>query len=114
MLQFETDTTEHEPLDQKHHDDGSEAGVTLQRPHERDASRTEHRLVVMSDESAVEVSADKMNLSVHGGNSDIDFTGATSNGFDDEVRLRVGNGTAAKKLAQPGIDRRAEGGVGGD
>ena len=68
----------------------------------------------MSDESAVEVSADQMNLSVHGGNLEIDFTGATSNGFDDEVRLRVGNGTAVKKLAEPDVDRRAEGGAGGD
>ena len=53
----------------------------------------------MSDESAVEVGTDQTNLSVHRSNLEIDFANATSNGFDDEIRLRAGNGTAAKRLA---------------
>ena len=68
----------------------------------------------MSDESAVEVGPDQTNLSVHRSNLEIDFANATSNGFDDEVRLRAGNGTAAKRLADYNIDLRAKGRTGGD
>src|SRR5258708_21325737 len=68
----------------------------------------------MSDESAVEVGTDETNLSVHRSKLEIDFANATSNGFDNEVRLRAGNGTAAKRLAHRIIDPRAKRRTGGD
>src|SRR5438046_8843458 len=68
----------------------------------------------MSDESAVEVGADQTNRSAHTFNLEIDFANATSNGFDNEVRLRAGNGTAAKRLTDYNIDLRAKGKTGGD
>src|SRR5438132_1203124 len=64
---FEIEQTRFEQFDRATCVDGPEGAVTLQLPDQLDASRIEHRLVVMSDESAVEVSADQMNLSVHGG-----------------------------------------------
>jgi hypothetical protein len=86
----------------------------LQLPDQFDAARIEYRIAVMSDESAVEVGTDQTNLSVHRSNLEIDFANATSNGFEDEVRLRAGNGTAAKRLADYNIDPRAKGRTGGD
>src|SRR5437764_523867 len=54
----------------------------------------------MRDKSAIEIGADETNRATHRYNLGIDFTSATSNGFDDEICLRASDGTAAKRLAR--------------
>src|SRR6476469_6396863 len=111
---FDIEQTRFEQFDRTTGVDRPERAVTLQLPDQFDAARIEYRIAVMGDESAVEVGTDQTNLSVHRSNLEIDFTNATSNGVDDEVRLRAGNGTAAKRLADYNIDPRAKGRTGGD
>src|SRR5207253_851930 len=110
---FEIEQTRFEQFDRATGVDRPERAFTLQLPDQLDASRIEYRIAVVSDEGPVEVGTDQTNLSVHRSNLEIDFANATSNGFDDEVRLRAGNGTAAKRLVDHHIDRLANGRTGG-
>ena len=62
---FEIEQTRFEQFDRTTRVDRPERAVTLQLPDQFDAARIEYRIVVVSDESAVEVGTDQTNLSVH-------------------------------------------------